>query len=307
MRKLIKLSIIATVIWLVALYGHALVVMAKPENEIARTLALSDDYWSPNPSLVKSEGKWDSRVWKWREFLGCSSVQITNSNAYNHATWSSDQQVEIGMLTPPELDWVYVSGISVGSVWDDLKPSYQPLPLKASRTSSLTLETRIADWKGAPLSPIIFPSWYAVLTDVWFNVTNVMIEDENGKKEFPSKILGIDIFYHTMTGSLNTVMGAGNEFSRIEPCKENFIYSINLAGQDFYSVNDDGLFVIDLMVLLQNAQQQAAKQGWHFSIDNVELVMLESIVESYWSYAYAKIDWTGIRYCTYTEQHCIIE
>ena len=306
MQKLAKLSIIATMIWLVALYGHALAVMTMSEDGVVRTLSASDGYWSPNPALIKSEGKWDSRVWKWREFLGCGSMQITNSNAYNYAIWPSDHRVEIGMLTPPELDWIYVSGISVGSVWDDLKPSYQPLPLNVSKASSLILETRIADWKGAPLSPIIFPSWYAVLTDVWFNVTNVVIEDENGKKEFPSKILGIDIFYHTMTGSLNAVMGAGNEFSRIEPCNENFIYSINLAGQDFYSVRDDGLVVIDLMVLLQNAQQQAARQGWHFSIDNVELVMLESVVESYWSYAYAKITWTGIRYCTYTE-HCAIE
>ncbi len=308
MRKLVRLSLIAAMIWLVTLYGYALAVMtkSKSEKEGVRTLTTSHNYWSPNPALVKLEGKWDSRVWKWHEFLGCGSRQITGSNAYNYAI-QSDNGAKIGMLTPPELDWVYVGGISVGSVWNDTKPSYQPPPLNVSKVSALTLETRIADWKGAPLSPIIFPSWYAVLTDVWFNVTNVVIEDKDGMKYFPSKILGIDIFYHTMTGSLNAAMGAGNEFSRVEPCNKNFIYSINLAGQDFYSIRNDGMFAIDLLALLQKAQQEAAMHGWHFNINNVELVMLEDVVESYWSYAYVKISWTGIRYCTYTEQHCAIE
>jgi len=286
-------------IWLVTLYGYTLAVMTKSGNEVVRTLTTSNNYWSPNPALMKSEGKWDSRVWKWHEFLGCGSRQITGSNAYNYAIWKSDKVAKIGMLTPPELDWIYVSGISVGSVWNDTKPSYQPSPLNMSKVSALTLETRIADWKGAPLSPIIFPSWYAVLTDVWFNVTNVIIEDKNGMKYFPSKILGIDIFYHTMTGSLNAVMGTGNEFSRVEPCNKNFIYSINLARQDFYSVRNDGTFAIDLLVLLQKAQQQATMHGWHFDISNVELVMLEDVVESYWSYVYAEITWAGIRYSTY--------
>ncbi|MFQ5970367.1 MAG: hypothetical protein ACE5J2_07735 [Nitrososphaerales archaeon] len=309
MRRIVRLSITLAVIWLVGLYAYALAVIASPklDDRNLKTFVDSDNYWSPNPAFVKSEGKWDKRVWKWREFLGCGSTHITDSNAYNYSRWTKDHAVELGMLTPPDLDWVYVSGISVGSVWNDLTPRYQPLPLKINNTDALVLKTRIDEWKGAPLSPMVFPSWYAVLTDLWFNVTNVVIEGENGKQQFPSKILGIDVFYHTMTGGLNAAMGASNEFSRIEPCKKNFIYSTSLAGQDFYSVSDDGLFVVDLMTLLQSAQEQAAKKGWHFDIDNAELVMLESVVESYWSYAYAEITWTGVIYCAYAERHCAIE
>jgi hypothetical protein len=265
--------------------------MARSGNASAETFSASGEYWSPD----LESGKWDRKVWKWREFLGCGSVHADSIDAYNYAR-SSGNGIEMGLLTPPDMDWVYVSGVSVGSVWEDLVPSYQPLPLRIKDVSSLKLETKIAEWKGAPLSPVIFPSWYAVLTDVWFNVTNVVIEDENGREEFPSKILGMDIFYHTMTGSLNVVMNAGSEFSRVEPCNNNFIYSVNLAGQDFYTM-DDGFYTVDLMALLERAQEEASRKGWYFDIANAELVMFENVIESYWSYAYAKINWTAIRYC----------
>lgn len=307
MQKIAKVLIISVIIWLTGFYSYALVVMSWQKHDSAIQI-MSDDsnnYWSPNPSLVKSYGGWDSKVWKWREFLGCGSMQITDADHYNYVEWSDDHSVRMNMLTKPDMDWVYVAGISVGSVWDDLKPSYQPLPLKVNKANSLLLETRIDDWKGTPLSPIVFPSWYAVLTDVWFNVTDVTIEDENGTQQFPSKILGIDIFYYTMTGSLNAVMGGSNEFARVEPCNKNFIYSVNLADQNFYS-NSNGLFTVDLYKLLQNAQEEAAKHDWHFDIDNVELMMLDSVIESYWSYIYAKISWSGIRYCLHGKD-CAIE
>lgn len=306
MHKTIKVSIISVVIWLVGFYSYALAVISWPKNDntMVRMSDTSHNYWSPNPSLVKSDGGWDSRIWKWREFIGCGSTQIANTE-YSYAEWFDDHNVHLSMLTQPDLDWVYVAGISMGSVWDDLKPTYQPVPLKPSKADSLTLETRIDDWKGTPLSPVVFPSWYAVLTDVWLNVTDVSIEDENGMHRFPSKILGIDIFYHTMTGSLNAAMGGSNEFARIEPCNKNFIYSVNLTDQNFYS-NKDGSFKVDLLVLLHNAQKQAAKHGWHFNIDNAELVMMETVIESYWSYAYAKISWSGIRYCM-SGNECAIE
>ncbi len=307
MHKNLKILTIIIIIWLTGFYGYALAMISWPKDgsAIARTSSNHNNYWSPNPSLTKSDGGWDSKVWKWREFLDCSSIQITNADHYNYSDWSNDNRVQMSMLTKPDSDWVYVAGISVGSVWDDLKPSYQPLPLKVNKTSSLILETRIDDWHGAPLSPIVFPSWYAVLSDVWFNVTDVTIEDANGKQQFPSKIVGIDIFYHTMTGSLNTVMGGSNEFARVEPCNKNFIYSVNLADQDFYS-NNNGLFTVDLSILLRNAQEEAAKHGWYFDIDNVELMMMESVIESYWSYVYAEVSWSGVRYCLHGKE-CAIE
>lgn len=304
MHRNAKVLFISIIAWMISFYSYALAVMSLPvENSITRMSNSYDNYWSPNPSL-QSDGKWDSKVWKWREYFGCGSIQITNTDAYNYVNWA-DNNIRMSMLTNPDSDWVYVAGISVGSVWDDIVPSYQPAPLKVSRTSSLILETKVDAWKGAPLSPIIFPSWYAVLTDVWFNVTDVTIEDKNGTHKFPSKILGIDIFHHTMTGSLNAVMGGSNEFARIEPCNNNFIYSINLADQVFYS-NNNGLYRVDLLALLHNAHEEAAKHGWHFEIDNVELVMLESVVESYWSYVYAEISWVGIRYCLQGRE-CVIE
>jgi len=304
MHKASKLIIFAITVWLIGFYGYALAIISMPKNgNIMEKLHVnSNNYWSPNPSLIKSDGGWDTRVWKWREFMGCGSIQIDNT-ANIHADWYDDNSIHLSMLTPPDSDWVYVAGISVGSVWDDLQPVYQPPPLKVSDVNSLILQTKIEDWRGAPLSPIIFPSWYAMLTDVWFNVKDVTIEDEGIVQTFPSKILGMDIFYHTMTGSLNVVMGGSNEFARIEPCNKNFIYSVNLSGQDFYT-NEDGLFTVDLSALLLKAQEEAARLGWHFTIDNVELVMMENVLESYWSYAYAKINWSGIRYCMH-EEECI--
>jgi hypothetical protein len=304
MHKAARVSIVVLVIWLVGFYGYALSVMASPITDNGKVRALSSaDYWFLNPSLIETSGSRDKKFWKWREFLGCGSMRISSGDDYNYARWSPDQGVEVQMLTRPELDWVYVAGVSVGSAWDGEEPSFQPTPLEVSKMNMLILETRIDGWKGAPLSPIIFPSWYAVLSDVWFNVTNVRIEDENGTREFSSKVLGIDVFYHTMTGSLNAIMGGSGEFARIEPCNKNFIYSVNLAGQDFFS-QKDGMFIVDLNALLRKAQGEAEKLGWYFDIENAELVMLENVIESYWSYIYARIGWSGIRYCL-EERECM--
>ncbi|MFQ5941514.1 MAG: hypothetical protein ACE5KA_07455 [Nitrososphaerales archaeon] len=53
--------------------------------------------------------------------------------------------------------------------------------------------------------------------------------------------------------------------------------------------------------MLDKAHEQAAKHGWYFDVDNVELMMLETI-ESYWSYIYAEISWSGVRYSLHSKE-----
>ncbi len=103
-----------------------------------------------------------------------------------------------------------------------------------------------------PLSPIILPSYYAVLTDLWFEVNDVTV---NGK-HYDKKILGIDIFYKTMTGKLK----------------------------------------VDVIELLERSREEATKKGWIFDIKNVRLLMLENLVEAYFSYAYVNIEYSAIKY-----------
>ncbi len=140
MRKLVKLSAVALAVWLVAFYGHALAVMPAQAGSRPSVLHSSQDsgYWSADPALSQDDSGWDRRVWKWHEFLGCGSSMMMGSDPYNYSRRSPDGS-EMGLLSPPDLDWVYVSGLSTGSVWDDLAPSYQPPPLGVGGLGSLVL------------------------------------------------------------------------------------------------------------------------------------------------------------------------
>lgn len=44
------------------------------------------NYWSANPSLVKTQGKWDSRVWGW----DTSYLELLGSDTDNYVNWISD-------------------------------------------------------------------------------------------------------------------------------------------------------------------------------------------------------------------------
>lgn len=146
MHKTIKFPLIFFIIWLIGLYGYAISVVSSPAGESnSSILALSTNntYWSPNPSFITSEGAWDSKVWKWREFFGCGSIQMADQNGYTYVEWPENSNVSMSMLTQPDLDWVYVAGVSVGNVWDDIKPSYQPIPLMVSAVDLLSLEIKI--------------------------------------------------------------------------------------------------------------------------------------------------------------------
>lgn len=237
---------------------------------------------------------WRLKVWKWRELLACESITLDMDDVYNYAR-ESPSGVEMSLLTWPEMDYVYVAGISVGDAWGEYSEGSAgmlpvPEPLKVSGLERLILNLKVHEFRGAPLSPFIIPSWYALLTDVWFRVKNVSIDDGHSTEHYTDKVLGIDIFHNTMGGGLNIlVMGMGYEYSRIEPCNMNFIYSINLASRG-------GIISIDLLELLSRAQYEAMKKGWYFSMDDVELVMVETVLEGYWAYAYARIDKPEILY-----------
>ncbi|MEM2923262.1 MAG: hypothetical protein QW560_02460 [Candidatus Nitrosocaldus sp.] len=256
----------------------------------------SDDYSSSIPSgsqrwIDDSNGDdhWMFKVWKWREFIACESVALDiHGDAYNYVK-PNGSSVEMSLLTLPEMDYVHVAGISVGDVWkeSDEANEHHPEPLKVAMLEHLILNLNIHEFRGTPLSPVIFPSWYALLTDLWFKVKNVVIEDD-GVKHYTEKVLGIDVFHRTMGGRLNIMMGMRDEYARIEPCNKNFIYSINLSSSTTYG--------IDVLELLHKAQEEARKKGWYFSIDDVELVMVETVLESYWSYAYARIEPPSIVY-----------
>jgi hypothetical protein len=44
------------------------------------------NYWSTNPSLVKTQGKWDSRIWGW----DTSYLELLGSDTDNYVNWISD-------------------------------------------------------------------------------------------------------------------------------------------------------------------------------------------------------------------------
>lgn len=295
MRRSILLALILLVAsWLSILYINTLLAMVSPSEQ--GTSSSSDDHSSsihPESSMWidTNDDPWRLKVWKWREFLACESIALDiHGDGYNYVK-SNGSSIEMSLLTLPEMDYVHVAGISIGDVWDqgDGSKVHHPEPLKVAMLDHLVLNLNVHEFRGAPLSPFIFPSWYALLTDLWFRVKNVAIEDGDGIKYYEEKVLGIDIFHHTMSGGLNVVMGMGDEYSRVEPCNRNFIYSVNLS-------SNDGRFSIDVLELLIRAQHEASKKGWYFSMDDVELVMVETVLESYWSYAYARIEQPSIMY-----------
>lgn len=296
MRRSI-LFILPVISWLAMIYINVLLTISIPKQDTS-----SDDNPSSMPSgssrwvdggddNSRDPWPWRFKVWKWREFLACESIALDmhDGDAYNYVRLDGSS-IEMSLLTLPEMDYVYVAGISVGDVWEESGKNnvYQPEPLRVAMLDSLTLDLKVHEFRGAPLSPFILPSWYALLTDLWFRVKNVTIEDANGVKHYREKVLGIDVFHSSMGGGLNIVMGMGmkDEYSRIEPCNKNFIYSMNLPSSTS----------VDVLELLNRAREEARGKGWHFSIDDVELVMVETVLESYWSYASARIEPPSIVY-----------
>ncbi len=291
MRRPILL-IIAIVSWLAITYINVLFTISVPKQYTTsdESVIPSGSRWVDNDS--KEPQPWRFKIWKWREFLECNSITLDMHNdgaVYNYVR-SDGSSIEMSLLTMPEMDYVYVAGISVGDVWEENGDNnvYQPEPLRVAMLDSLVLHLNIQEFRGAPLSPFILPSWYALLTDIWFKVENVTIEADGTVKHYKEKVLGIDVFHRTMSGGLNIVMDMGmkDEYSRIEPCNKNFIYSINLPSHTS----------IDVLELLNKAQEAARKKGWYFSTDDVELVMVETVLESYWSYTYARIEPPSIVY-----------
>jgi hypothetical protein len=293
--RVTKIVSLVIALWIILFYTYAGLVIAikvsyntniKPidTNNIEEA-----DYWNPNPYFMLSEDRWDIKVWKWREFLACGYQGLDADNNTTYVNWDKDGLIEVSLLSPFDLDWVYVAGVSMGSVWPNVKPVYQPEPLDIGGLKSLILETKISNFKGVPLSPLILPSWYAVLTDLWFEVKDVTIDG----KHYDKKILGIDVFYSTMTGKLNIAMGSSNEYSRIEPCDKNFVYSIMLDASNY---DNDRVYRVDLIKLLERAREEAIKNGWVFDLNNVRLVMVENIVEAYFAYVYVNIEYSGIKY-----------
>ncbi|MEM1959159.1 MAG: hypothetical protein QXY85_06870 [Candidatus Nitrosocaldus sp.] len=291
MRRSILLFITSVISWLVIIYTNLFLAINAPKQNISNDYSLSsipvgsrwvDEGYSDDG---KDHSPWRLKVWKWREFLACESISldIHDVNAYNYVRFDGSS-IEMSLLTMPEMDYVYVAGISIGDVWGDGGNSnlYQLEPLKVAILDRLTLDLNIHEFRGAPLSPFILPSWYALLTDLWFRIKNVTIEDASGVKRYEEKVLGIDIFHRTMGGGLNIlVMGMKDEYSRIEPCNKNFIYSINLPSSTTS---------IDILALLKDVQEEARSKGWYFNMDDVELVMVETVLESYWSYTYARVE-----------------
>ena len=294
MRRSILLFMISTISWLGIIYTNVFLAINTPKQNTGNgdglsSIPVGSSRWVDDSDDSRDPWYWRLKIWKWREFLACESIALdmhndgSSSNAYNYVRFDGSS-IEMSLLTMPEMDYVYVAGISVGDVWGEGGKSnlYQPEPLRVAMLDRLTLDLNIHEFRGAPLSPFILPSWYALLTDLWFRVKNVTIEDANGVKHYEEKVLGIDIFHRTMGGGLNIlVMGMKDEYSRIEPCNKNFIYSINLPSSTTS---------IDLLVLLKKAQEEARSKGWYFSMDDVELVMVETVLESYWSYTYARIE-----------------
>jgi hypothetical protein len=297
-RRIAKIVLLAIAIWITSFYTYTgLVIASKVSYNTNKHIDTNNnsnidkaDYWNPNPYFILSEGKWGIRVWKWREFLACGYQGLDANSNTTYVNWDRDGLIEISLLSPFDLDWVYVAGLSMGSVWPNVKPVYQPEPLDVGRLKSLMLETRISNLKGVALSPLILPSWYAVLTDLWFEVKDVTIDG----KHYDKKILGIDVFYSTMTGRLNIAMGSSNEYSRVEPCDKNFVYSIMLDASNYD--NDKGVYRVDVIKLLERAREEAIKKGWVFDLNNVRLVMAENIVEAYFAYVYVNIEYSGIKY-----------
>ena len=117
---------------------------------------------------------------------------------------------------------------------------------------------------------------------LWFDVKDVTIDG----KHYDNKILGIDVFYNTMTSRLDIAMGSSNEYSRVEPCDKNFVYSIMLDSSNY---DNDRVYRVDVIKLLERAREEAIKNGWVFDLDNVRLVMVENIVEAYFAYVYVNI------------------
>ncbi len=295
MRRVTKIVLLAIAIWIVSFYTYTGLVIASKVSYNADIKPIDTnnieeaDYWNPNPYFMLSEDKWGIKVWKWREFLACGNQGLDADSNTTYVNWDKDGLIEVSLLSPFDLDWVYVAGVSMGSVWPNVKPVYQPEPLDIGRLKSLILETKISNFKGVPLSPLILPSWYAVLTDLWFEVKDVTIDG----KHYDKKILGIDVFYRTMTGKLNIAMGSSNEYSRIEPCGKNFVYSIMLDSSNY---DNDRVYRVDVIKLLERAREEAIKNGWVFDLNNVKLVMVENIVEAYFAYVYVNIEYSGIKY-----------
>ncbi|MDW8274882.1 MAG: hypothetical protein RMJ59_00695 [Candidatus Nitrosocaldus sp.] len=292
------------VAWLTILYTNALITLSidtyastvdddsgvyEDGEQSSSSIIPESSRWVTDGYDDDGSDRWRFKVWKWREFLACESIALDmhGGDAYNYVRYRGSS-VEMSLLTLPEMDYVHVAGISIGDVWTNGTDVYQPEPLSVAALEHLTLSIKVHEFKGAPLSPVVFPSWYALLTDLWFRVKNVTIEDGDGVEHYEEKVLGIDVYHRTMGGGLNIVMGLGDDYSRIEPCNKNFIYSINLSSYD-------GIH-IDVLELLSRAQEEASKKGWHFSIEDVELVMVETVLESYWSYAYARIEPPSIIY-----------
>ncbi len=290
MRRSILLFMMPVISWLVIIYTNVFLAINTPKqnteyDDSLNSIPVGSSRWVDGGDDSRDPWHWRLKIWKWREFLACESIALDmhDGNAYNYVRFDGSS-IEMSLLTIPEMDYVYVAGISVGDVWREggKSNSYQPEPLRIAMLDRLTLDLNIHEFRGAPLSPFILPSWYALLTDLWFRVKNVTIEDDNGVKHYGEKVLGIDIFHRTMSGGLNIlVMGMKDEYSRIEPCNKNFIYSINLPSSTTS---------IDILALLKKVQEEARSKGWYFSMDDVELVMVETVLESYWSYTYARVE-----------------
>lgn len=288
------LFIMPVISWLAIIYINLLLTISIPKQDISSydpsIMPSGSSRWVDDGNS-KDPQPWRFKVWKWREFLACESITLDmrSDGTYNYVRLNGSS-IEMSLLTLPEMDYVYVAGISVGDVWEEVGNSnlYQPEPLRVAMLDTLALHLNIHEFRGAPLSPFILPSWYALLTDIWFKVENVTIEVDGTVEHYKEKVLGIDVFHRTMSGGLNIVMdmGMNDEYSRIEPCNRNFIYSINLPSHTS----------IDVLELLNKAQEEARKKGWYFSIDDVELVMVETVLESYWSYTYAMIEPPSIVY-----------
>lgn len=198
--------------------------------------------WNLNPSLIKSEGKWDSRVYDW----GLSGTHIVPSDSSNYINWTSDGLVEGHSDNTPSFFNFKAEDFEQGFESEEQQPSYQPPLLRVADTTSLTLEGIVHNY-GSDF--VLFPGWSGVKFDVWA-VENL----GNGKK------LMLEMYF--LRTGLNLVWS--HEYYRqtfpiSSPNVWNYMVNVNTFPEYASRVIYDGDIVkwtIDVRAFIQRACNQ---------------------------------------------------
>jgi hypothetical protein len=234
---------------------------------VIRVSAMTEYEWTSNSSLIKSEGKWDCRLWNWNEG---GYLEPAEPDDNNYCNWTADGTVDLRVEDCVLDNYYTAANLDQGTERSSIPASYQPPLLRLADCDKVTLE---ADVECCHAGFTLLPNWVGIKFDVW-----AVVNQQDGTK------LMTEMYF--IRAGLNLAWGP--ELARQTTTGDVWNYLVAIDHSDFYGIHanetkygeDSAKWGIDVKWFVERGVELARVEGADIDFNTLKLSKVSFTLES---------------------------